>query len=195
MSTETMGQKQMDELDQMMGWDFSEKPKGDFEQNAVVPDGWYLMELVRIGKPYLSKSQYGDKTKCVFEFSIQAEADKKNQAVESEFQGGKIPAFVNIEARDPQKSTMYPMTSALLGQDAQEYSIQHGPVRPSELVGKQCWVRVNTVSDDKGNTRSYLNEFKTELPKIQFSAGNNGKQPPMGTRAQQLPQATGKSPF
>jgi hypothetical protein len=193
MSTETMGQKQMAELDQMLGWDFTQQPKGDFEENAVVPDGWYLMELVRIGKPYTSKGQYGEKTKCVFEFSILGEADKKNQPVESEYQGGKIPAFVNIEARDPQKSTMYPLTSALLGQDAKEYSQAHGPVVPSNLVGKKCWVRVNTTANEKGDFRSFLNEFKSELPKIQFNAGQ-GRQS-LGTQAQQPPQATGKSPF
>jgi hypothetical protein len=190
-------QKQLNELDQMLGWDFTEKPKGDFEENAVVPDGWYLMELVRIGKPYLSKSQYGEKTKCVFEFVIQGEADKKNQPVESEYAGGRIPAFVNIEARDPIKSTMYPLTSALLGQDAQEWSAENGPVHPSMLVGKQCWVRVNTTANDKGEFRSFLNEFKAELPKIQFNGGNGAKangSVPMGTRAQQ-PPAMGKSPF
>jgi hypothetical protein len=151
------------------------------------------MELVRIGKPYTSKGQYGEKTKCVFEFSILGEADKKNQPVESEYQGGKIPAFVNIEARDPQKSTMYPLTSALLGQDAKEYSQAHGPVVPSNLVGKKCWVRVNTTANEKGDFRSFLNEFKSELPKIQFNAGQ-GRQS-LGTQAQQPPQATGKSPF
>ncbi len=191
MTTETMGQKQLDELDQMMGWDFSAPPKGDFEQNAVVPDGWYLMELVRIGKPYISKGQYGEKTKCVFEFAIRAESDKKNQPVESEYESGKIPAFVNIEARDPQKSTMYPLTSALLGQDAKEYSVANGPVQPSSLVGKKCWVRVNTTANEKGEFTSFLNEFKTKLPEIQFNAGKNAG---VGAKSQQPPM-TGKSPF
>jgi hypothetical protein len=194
-----MSANQLNELDELLGWNFTEKSGGGFEDNAIVPDGWYLMELVRIGKPYLSKGQYGDKTKCVFEFCIQGEADKQNRPVDSEFQGGKIPAFVNIEAKDPVKSTMYPMISSLLGEDAKDYSEKHGAVHPSMLVGKQCWVRVNTTANEKGDFRSFLNEFKAELPVIQFgsgkAAGQGQPKVPLGTRAQQPPQATGKSPF
>lgn len=175
MSTD-YSQKQIDELDQMLGWDFSQPGKGTFDENAVVPDGWYFMELTRVSKPYISKGQYGDKTKCTFEFTILAEADKKNQQVESDYEGGKIPAFVNIEARDPEKSTMYPMCSALLGQDAREWSQANGPVIPSKLMGRKCWVRVTTTANDKGDMKSFLNEFKAKLPVAQFSAGNRNSQ-------------------
>jgi hypothetical protein len=171
MTTETT-QKQLDELDSMLGWDFTQAAKGQFDENAVVPDGWYFMELTRVSKPYISKGQYGDKTKCTFEYTILAEADKKNQQVESEFEGGKIPAFVNIEARDPEKSTMYPMCSALLGQDAREWSQQNGQFQPSKLIGRKCWVRVTTTANDKGDMKSFLNEFKAKLPQAQFSAGS-----------------------
>lgn len=176
MTTESMGQKQLDELDGYLSWDFSQPGKGTFEENAVVPDGWYFMELTRVSKPYTSKSQYGEKTKCTFEYTILAEADRKNQQVESEYEGGKIPAFVNIEARDPEKSTMYPMCSALLGQDAKEWSLANGPVVPSKLIGRKCWVRVNTTANDKGDMKSFLNEFKAQLPQVQFSAGNRNQQ-------------------
>lgn len=184
----TTEQKSMAELDQMLGWDFTQQAKGDFEENAVVPDGWYYMELTRISKPYTSKSQYGEKTKCTFEYVIRGEADKKNQQVASEYDGGKIPAFVNIEARDPIKSTMYPMISALVGMDAKEFSQQHGEVHPTMLIGKKCWVRVNTTANEKGDFKSFLNEFKAELPKIQFNAGGRNTPQPLGTQAQQPPR-------
>jgi hypothetical protein len=175
--TQETSSRQMEELNQMMGWDFSQPGKGSFEENAVVPEIWYYMELVRIGKPFISKTKFGDKTKSVFEFVIVKEADKNNQPVDSEFAGGKIPAFVNIDARDPEKSTMYPMTSALLGQDAKEYCQENGPIQPEDLLHKSCWVKVSNSSDDKGN-------IKRKLPQAQYSVGKNANQK-IGALAQQ----------
>jgi hypothetical protein len=59
---------------------------------------------------------------------------------------------------------------------------------------------VNTVADENGKVTSYLNDFKAKLPEIQYSSGKVAQgqgqlKVPMGTRAQQPPQATGKSPF
>lgn len=192
-----VSEKEVADLDQMMS--FGGKSTFEAEPKAVVPDNWYWCRLVRIGKPFVKQNPRNGKdvTKAAFDFCILNEADKKNEAVGSEFAGGQITTFINVEGWGD-KSTMKPLCDALFGRDSNEVIAEQGhPILPSQMLKQECWVRVSTTANEKGEFTSWPQEFRDKLPKIQFGVGGAASKP-AGNVVPMKPAAApaqGKSPF
>lgn len=155
-------------VDDVLLFDFG----SDDNKEAKCPDGIYRFRLDEITMPKEYKNSISGKAalKSIFRFVIIGEADKFNRPIASEWTDVELAAFVNIEARG-EKATLFKITSALLGEDPRNLE----PVKPSQLIGRECWGKVSSKANDTGD-KIYTNidDYMSELPKVAAPPARRG---------------------
>lgn len=163
-------------MDEVYNWDFNQPTEfTQYDKNeARCADNTYRLELRAIRPGKQSTNQKGNPMEnAPFDFVIVGEA-YKNKLVESDYEGVELTAWINVMARG-KEAHLRALVTALLGVDPNELT----GVKPSDLIGQQCWAKVSSRKDkDKdGKDVVYTNidkeSFTNELMKVAAPAPNN----------------------